>query len=92
MIMGLNIKDAEAVALVAEVARRMGTTKTGAVRELAREKLAVLEAQHDDDLQTRIAATTAWLEQNVWPLTRNLRQLSQDEEDAILGHDEMFDR
>ncbi len=92
MVMGLNIKDDEAVALIAEVARRMGITKTGAVRELAREKLAELEAQHDDDLQSRIAATTVWLEQNAWPLTRSLRSLSPDDEDALLGHDEIFGR
>lgn len=32
MRMGLNLKDDETVALVTEVAKRLGTTKTGAVR------------------------------------------------------------
>jgi len=90
MIMGLNIKDDEAVALVTEVARRMGTTKTGAVRDLAREKLAELDASREVDVQQRVAETTAWLEENIWPLMRNLPPLTPEEEDAIMGHDEIF--
>jgi hypothetical protein len=38
MIMGPSIKDDETVALVTELARQLGTTKTGAVRDLARQK------------------------------------------------------
>lgn len=90
MTMGLNIKDDETVALVTELARQLGTTKTGAIRELARQKLAELDAQRDDDLQAKIAETTAWLEENIWSKTRNLRPLTRDEEDELLGHDEMF--
>jgi antitoxin VapB len=88
--MGLNIKDDETVALVTELARQLGTTKTGAIRELARQRLAELDAQRDDDLQAKIAETTAWLEENIWPKTRNLRPLTREEEDVLLGHDEMF--
>ncbi len=90
MTVGLNIKDDETVALVTELARQLGTTKTGAIRELARQKLAELDAQRDDDLQAKIAETTAWLEENIWSKTRNLRPLTRDEEDELLGHDEMF--
>ncbi|KQV26662.1 type II toxin-antitoxin system VapB family antitoxin [Yonghaparkia sp. Root332] len=90
--MGLNIKDDETVALVSEVARRLGTTKTGAVRELARQRLAELDVEREDDLQARIAQTTAWLEERIWPHTRNLRPLTQQEEDQLLGHDELFPR
>jgi hypothetical protein len=90
MSMGLNIKDDETVALVTEVARLLGTTKTGAVRDLARQRLAELEAQSSNDLQARIAETTAWLEERVWPYTRNLRPLKSREEDELLGHDELF--
>lgn len=90
MPVGLNIKDDETVALVTELARQLGTTKTGAIRELARQKLAELDAQRDDDLQAKTAETTAWLEENIWPKTRNLRPLTRDEEDELLGHDQMF--
>lgn len=90
MPVGLNIKDDETVALVTELARQLGTTKTGAIRELARQRLAELDAQRDDDLRAEIAETTAWLEQNIWPKTRNLLPLTREEEDVLLGHDEMF--
>lgn len=90
MAVGLNIKDDETVALVTELARQLGTTKTGAIRELARQRLAELDAQRDDDLQAEIAETTAWLEENIWSKTRNLRPLTREEEDVLLGHDEMF--
>lgn len=92
MAMGLNIKDDETVALVTEVARQLGTTKTGAVRALARERLAELEAQRDSDVKARVAETTAWLEEHIWPHTRNLRPLTREEEDELFGHDEIFTR
>jgi hypothetical protein len=90
MAMGLNIKDDETVALLSEVARQLGTTKTGAVRELAREKLAALDAERADDQQARIAEISRWLEQDIWPRTRDLRPLTREEEDELLGHNEIF--
>jgi len=92
MIMGLNIKDDETVALVAEVARQLGTTKTGAVRDLARQKLAELESQRDDDLQARVAETTAWLEEHIWPRTAHLGMPTKEEIEEITGMNEMFER
>lgn len=92
MTMGLNIKDDETVALVTEVARQLGTTKTGAVRDLARQKLAALEAQRENDLQARIAETTAWLEEHIWPHTAHLGMPTKEEIEEITGMNEMFDR
>lgn len=92
MVMGLNIKDDETVALVTEVARELGTTKTGAVRELARQWLAELRKERTESIEARTAETTAWLEEHVWPLTRQLRPLAPQEEDDLLGHDEIFAR
>jgi len=92
MIMGLNIKDDEAVALVTEVARRLGTSKTGAVRDLAREKLAELDASREVDVQQRVAETTAWLEKHIWPHTAHIAMPTKDEIEEITGMNEMFDR
>ncbi len=92
MVMGLNIKDDETVALVSEVARQLGTTKTGAVRELARHRLAELQAEHAETIEARAAETTAWLEEQVWPHTRHLKPMTPQEEDDLLGHDEIFAR
>lgn len=92
MPVGLNIKDDETVDLVTEVARRLGTTKTGAVRDLARQKIAELDAQQENDLQARIAETTAWLEEHIWPHTAHLGMPTKEEIEEITGMSEMFDR
>jgi len=92
MVMGLNIKDDETVALVTEVARQLGTTKTGAVRELARQRLAELQTARAESIEARRVETTAWLQESVWPHTRRLRPLTPQEEDDLLGHDEIFVR
>lgn len=43
----LYIKDPETAALAAEVAKRLGTTKTEAVRTALREKKATFAPEHD---------------------------------------------
>ena len=90
LAMGLNIKDEETVALVTELARRLGTSKTGAVRALAQQRLAELDVQREDEVQARVAETTAWLEEHIWPYTRTLRPMTREEEDELLGHNELF--
>ena len=92
MIMGLNIKDDETVALVTEVARQLGTTKTGAVRDVMRQKLAELDTERNDDVQARIAETTAWLEKHIWPHTAHLGMPTKEEIEEITGMNEMFDQ
>lgn len=92
MAMGLNIKDDETVALVAEVARQLGTTKTGAVRDMARQKLAELDVHRENDVKARIAETTAWLEEHIWPHTAELGMPTKEEIEEITGMSEMFDQ
>ncbi|MEO8094758.1 MAG: type II toxin-antitoxin system VapB family antitoxin [Pseudolysinimonas sp.] len=87
--MSLNLKDEETVALVTEVAKKLGLTKTGAVRELARERLAVLERAEASDLSARERAITAWLEKDVWPHTVGIRRMTKEEEEALLGYDQI---
>ena len=86
--MHLNLKDDETVALVSEVARRLGMTKTGAIRELARQRLAELERSDTTAVEDRERSAIEWLEREVWPATENLRPLSQPEQDKLLGFDE----
>jgi len=85
--MGLNLKDEETVALVAEVARRLGTTKTGAVRELARQKLIELDGELVGAAQERCAALLDFLETDVWPQTAGT-SITKPEIEALLGYDE----
>ncbi len=91
MSMGLNLKDEETVALVTEVAKRLGTTKTGAVRELAREKLARLDRDADDKVEARVTEVEKWLAEHVWPHTAGLPPITKDDIEEITGMNEMFD-
>jgi hypothetical protein len=88
MTMGLNLKDDVTVALVAEVARRLGTTKTGAVRELARQKLAELDGTEAGEAQERSATLLSFLETEIWPQVAG-KSLSKGELEKLLGYDEM---
>ena len=85
--MALNIKDAEAVRLAAEVAALAGETKTRAVRVALQERR--------DRLARRVVgpepgeALRRFLEEEIWPQIPDevLKQpLSQAEREAILGY------
>jgi hypothetical protein len=88
--MSLNLKDEETVALVSELARRLGKTKTGAVREVVRDRLDALDRESEGDADARSAEFTRWLEREIWPHTRSLKALTKQEEEALLGYDEMM--
>jgi hypothetical protein len=88
--MGLNLKDEETVALVSEVAKRLGTTKTAAVRQLARERLEQLDDASKADRDERLRQATEWLETNVWPRSAEVRHLTKEEEEELLGYNDMF--
>lgn len=88
MVMGLNVKDEETVALVAEVARRLGTTKTGAVRELARQKLVELDGDDVSAASARYAALIGFLDTDFWPRTAGT-SISKAEIETLLGYDDM---
>lgn len=90
MLVSLNIKDEEAVALLSEVARLLGVSKTAAVRALAQEKLDELnsaQAQHD---KKELAKIFSWYEKNIWPHTDGVKPMTKDEEEELLGYDEIY--
>jgi antitoxin VapB len=83
----LNIKNAEAERLAAEVARMTGESKTEAIRRALaerRQRLAYRLSPHD-----REARVLHFLEQEVWSRISEDqigRQLTREEEDEILGY------
>jgi hypothetical protein len=89
MTMALNLKDEETVALVTEVARRLRITKTAAVRQLARERLAELDRMSEAERRHRAEEFTAWLAREIWPKTAGKKPLTKEEEEELLGYDEM---
>jgi hypothetical protein len=90
MTMGLNLKDEETVALVTEVAQRLGTTKTAAVRELARQRLAELDSAHVTEVEERIRALNDWMALEIWPKTAGTTPYTKAELNDILGYADML--
>jgi hypothetical protein len=88
--MSLNLKDEETVALVSELAKRLGKTKTGVVREVVRDRLTELDRQAQSEADDRVADFTTWLEREIWPHTRSRKALTKREEEELLGYDEML--
>jgi hypothetical protein len=87
--MSLNLKDEETVALVSELAKRLGKTKTGAVREVVRDRLDELDRANAAEVDARVADFTNWLKRDVWPHTRSKKFLTKREEEELLGYDDM---
>jgi hypothetical protein len=87
--MSLNLKDEETVAMISELARRLGKTKTGLVRELARERLIELDRRADADAEARDEAVARWLTDEIWPHTKRSRPLTKSEEENLLGYNDM---
>ena len=63
--MALNIKDKETEELVAEIASLTGETKTGAVRQAARERLERLQRRSAQRKRSP-AEVQQWLETEIW--------------------------
>jgi antitoxin VapB len=85
--MALNIKNAEAERLAAEVARMTGESKTEAIRRALAERRQRLAYRVSPD--DREARALRFLEREVWPRIPDDqigRRLSRDEEDEILGY------
>jgi antitoxin VapB len=84
--MALNLKNAEVERLAAEVADLAGETKTEAIRRALlerKERLSFRVRRHD-----RRADLRRFLAREVWnhvPVTERGRQLTREEEAAILG-------
>ncbi|HVV91391.1 MAG TPA: type II toxin-antitoxin system VapB family antitoxin [Solirubrobacterales bacterium] len=87
--MALNIKDKETEALVAEIASLTGETKTGAVRQAARERLERLQRRagrrkrSPEELQR-------WLETEIWSQIPdellNRPPMTKAEREELLGY------
>ena len=90
--MSLNLKDDETVALVSEVARRLGLTKTGAVRALAQQRLDELNDQSERVFLDRENEIMAWLEHELPPRLTRGKRLSKTEEEDLLGYHDMVKR
>ncbi len=84
--MALNIKDPETERLAAELASRLSTTKTGAIREALRARLEELtdRARHDAALARRFRM----LETEIWPVTAGTARITKAERESILGYGE----
>ena len=90
--MSLNLKDEETVALISELAQRLGRTKTGVVRELVRERLAALDRETSLDLDKQVAEFTSLLERDIWPMTRGMNAPTKAQREELLGYDEIAPR
>ncbi len=86
--MALNIKDKETEALVSQIASMTGETKTGAVRQAARERLERLKLQSSDPRRDA-ESFRRWLETEIWPLIpedQRGRTMTKAEREEILGY------
>jgi antitoxin VapB len=86
--MALNIKDKETEALVAEIAALTGETKTGAMRQAARERLERLKLQSVDPRRDSESFRN-WLETEIWsliPEDQRGRKITKAEREEILGY------
>jgi antitoxin VapB len=88
--MALNIKDKETEALVTEIAALTGETKTGAIRQAARERLKRLKLQHGPGgVKHDAESMRRFFETEIWPLIPEDqlgRKISKEEREEILGY------
>jgi antitoxin VapB len=87
--MALNIKDKETEALVNEIASLTGETKTGAVRQAARERLERLRPRTGGGKNSEGESLRQFLEREIWPLVPPEllgRGISKAEREEILGY------
>jgi antitoxin VapB len=87
--MALNIKDKETEALVAEIAALTGETKTGAVRQAARERLERLRLQSGRPNPRRDAESMRqFLEELRSDIPKELlgKTITKAEREEILGY------
>jgi antitoxin VapB len=79
----LNIKDPEVDRLATELAARMHTNKTDAIRQALRAQLGLLESlagdRHDRLLDV--------MRTEIWPLLTDRSPITKREREEILGYD-----
>lgn len=59
------------------------------MRTLAREKLTQLDSSEQSEKDARLHHALQWLERDVWPRAAGVNWLSREDEDKLLGYDEM---
>jgi antitoxin VapB len=89
--MALNIKDKETEALVNEIASLTGETKTGAVRQAAKERLERLKLrEHPRGIRKDAETFRHWLETEIWskfpPESLGQEPMTKAEREEILGY------
>jgi antitoxin VapB len=81
--MALNIKDPEVDRLAAELADRLQTTKTDAIRRALHAQLTLLGSGVSD----RQARLLDVMRTEIWPLLADRRPITKREREEILGYD-----
>ena len=87
--MALNIKDKETEALVTEIAALTGETKTGAIRQAARERLERLKLKSSDPRRDA-ESMRRFFEGEIWPLfpkdALDREPMTKAEREEVLGY------
>jgi antitoxin VapB len=81
--MALNIKDPEVDRLAAELADRLHTTKTDAIRRALNAQLTLLGSGVSD----RQARLLDVMRTEIWPLLADRSPITKREREEILGYD-----
>jgi len=81
--MALNIKDPEVDRLAAELATRLHTNKTDAIRHALHAQLALLES-HAGARQAQLLNV---MHTEIWPLLTDRSPITKREREEILGYD-----
>jgi antitoxin VapB len=81
--MGLNIKDPEVDRLATELAARLRTNKTAAIRQALTAQLALLESHAGN----RVDQLLDVMRTEIWPLLSDRTPITKREREEILGYD-----
>lgn len=84
--MALNIKDPETQALAAQLAQRLHTSKTGAIRHALRAQLVALDTGKDNEQRRRVDDVLYMLRTEIWPITQPAAPITKQEREEILGY------
>lgn len=80
--MALNIKDPSTEQLASELASRLNTSKTAAIRHALRAQLALLESRQQD----RLSEALDVLRTEIWPLTAHSAPITKQAREEMLGY------
>jgi antitoxin VapB len=81
--MALNIKDPEVDRLATELAARLHTNKTDAIRHALNSQLALLQS-HAGNREEQLLNV---MRTEIWPLLTDRRPITKREREEILGYD-----